>query len=81
MAYSDSRGAFRAIVMGTVAMAIVVTAAAVFFTLAFAGTGLPWVTWGLGDYVVKLGMVLLLLLPFRVLLDATRPTLELAEDS
>ncbi|MEE8210344.1 MAG: queuosine precursor transporter [Acidiferrobacterales bacterium] len=53
----------------------------VFFTLAFAGTGLPWVTWGLGAYVVKLGMALLLLLPFRVLLDATRPTLEPAVDS
>ena len=54
---------------------------AVFFSLAFAGTGLPWITWGLGDYVVKLGMAMLLLLPFRVLLAATRPALEPVEDS
>ncbi len=39
-----------------------------FFTLAFAGTGLPWVTWGIGDYGVKLLMALGLLLPFRALM-------------
>ena len=41
---------------------------AVFFSLAFAGTGLPWLTWGLGDLAVKAGMALLLLLPFRALM-------------
>jgi queuosine precursor transporter len=41
---------------------------AVFFFLAFAGTGLPWVTWGLGDLGVKFAMALLLLLPFRALM-------------
>ena len=41
---------------------------AVFFSLAFAGTGLPWITLGLGDFVVKGGMALLLLLPFRALM-------------
>ncbi len=41
---------------------------AVFFSLAFAGTGLPWLTWGLGDLGVKSGMALLLLLPFRALM-------------
>jgi len=41
---------------------------ALFFTLAFAGTGLPWVTWGLGDFGVKLLMAMLLLAPFRVLM-------------
>ena len=39
-----------------------------FFTLAFAGTGLPWMTWGLGDYGAKLFMALALLLPFRALM-------------
>ncbi|MEO1091284.1 MAG: VUT family protein [Pseudomonadota bacterium] len=39
----------------------------VFFALAFAGTGLPWVTWALGDFAAKLAMALLLLLPFRAL--------------
>jgi hypothetical protein len=40
----------------------------VFFVLAFAGTGLPWVTWGLGDLGAKAAMALLLLLPFRALM-------------
>jgi len=39
-----------------------------FFGIAFAGTGLPWVTWALGDYAVKLLMALLMLLPFRLLM-------------
>ena len=39
-----------------------------FFGVAFAGTGLPWVTWAAGDYAVKLLMALLMLLPFRVLM-------------
>jgi len=46
---------------------------ALFFSLAFAGTGLPWITWGLGDYGVKLAMALTLLIPFRALMAATRP--------
>ena len=44
-----------------------------FFGLAFAFTGLPWVTWALGDYGVKLIMALALLLPFRALMPATDP--------
>ena len=46
---------------------------ALFFSLAFAGTGLPWVTWGLGDYAVKAGMALAMLIPFRVLMQLVRP--------
>ncbi len=42
-----------------------------FFSLAFAGTGLPWITWGIGDYGVKLAMALTMLLPFRALMQAT----------
>jgi uncharacterized PurR-regulated membrane protein YhhQ (DUF165 family) len=41
---------------------------ALFFALAFAGTGLPWVTWAIGDYGVKLAMALALLIPFRALM-------------
>lgn len=41
---------------------------ALFFTLAFAGTGLPWITWALGDLAVKGLMALLLLVPFRALM-------------
>ena len=39
-----------------------------FFSLAFAGTGLPWITWGLGDLGAKFAMALLLLMPFRALM-------------
>lgn len=46
---------------------------ALFFSLAFAGTGVPWVTLGIGDYGAKIAMALFLLLPFRALMTATRP--------
>jgi hypothetical protein len=46
-----------------------VTDTALFFSLAFAGTGLPWVTWALGDLGVKLAMALALLIPFRALMS------------
>ncbi len=45
----------------------------IFFSLAFAGTGLPWETWALGDYGVKLAMVAILIIPFRGLLKFTDP--------
>jgi uncharacterized PurR-regulated membrane protein YhhQ (DUF165 family) len=41
---------------------------AAFFVLAFAGTGLPWITWGLGDLGAKAAMAVLLLIPFRALM-------------
>lgn len=40
----------------------------VFFSLAFAGTGVPWVTLALGDYLVKLLVALVMLIPFRALI-------------
>ncbi|MBB4285745.1 queuosine precursor transporter [Roseospira goensis] len=40
---------------------------ALFFTLAFAGTGLPWIGWGIGDFGVKMAVALALLPAFRVL--------------
>ena len=43
---------------------------AVFFSMAFAGTGLPWVTWAIGDLGVKGGLALVLLFPFRALMGA-----------
>lgn len=39
-----------------------------FFSLAFAGTDLPWHNWALCDYGVKIGMILLFLGPYRVLI-------------
>ncbi len=44
-----------------------------FFGLAFAGTGLPWPTWALGDFAVKVLMALVLLVPFRGLMRLTSP--------
>ena len=38
-----------------------------FFCLAFAGTGLPWASWALGDFVAKLVMIAVLLYPFKLL--------------
>ena len=38
---------------------------ALFFSLAFAGTAVPWVTLGIGDFGVKLALALLMLIPFR----------------
>ncbi|WP_375594759.1 VUT family protein [Algihabitans albus] len=52
------------------------TDTALFFSLAFAGTGLPWITWAVGDLGVKLAMALALLIPFRALMTlipAVRP--------
>lgn len=40
-----------------------------FFSLAFAGSGLPWITWGIGDLGVKLAVALVMLVPFRVLIQ------------
>jgi uncharacterized PurR-regulated membrane protein YhhQ (DUF165 family) len=45
----------------------------IFFSLAFAGTGLPWQTWAMGDYATKLVMVVVLILPFRGLIRITDP--------
>ena len=39
-----------------------------FFSLAFAFTGLPWVTWAAGDYGAKLVVAAAMLVPFRLLM-------------
>ena len=44
-----------------------------FFSLAFAGTDLPWVTLALGDLGVKLTMAVLALAPFRAALALALP--------
>lgn len=44
-----------------------------FFSIAFAGTAVPWVTLGLGDYAVKLVLALSMLIPFRVMMQFMRP--------
>ncbi len=47
---------------------------ALFFSLAFAGSGLPWVTWGYGDFAAKMGMALFMLVPFRALMNVIQAT-------
>ncbi|MCY4592233.1 MAG: VUT family protein [Alphaproteobacteria bacterium] len=41
-----------------------------FFSLAFAGTDVPWITLAIGDYGAKLAMALVLLGPFRAIVAA-----------
>ena len=46
---------------------------AIFWSIAFAGSSLPWVSWAAGDWLVKLGIGLCLLVPFRALLWKMAP--------
>ena len=39
---------------------------ALFFTIAFYGTAVPWVTLAAGDFLVKIVLALLMLIPFSV---------------
>ena len=39
-----------------------------FFSISFLGTGIPWVTLAFGDLFVKILMVFLMLIPFRLLI-------------
>ena len=57
--------------VSTLAGSVVDTA--IFFTLAFAGTDMPWITLALGDFGVKLAIALFALLPFRMALALVRP--------
>ena len=40
-----------------------------FFSIAFYATGIPWVTLAVGDLVVKLIITIVMLVPFRLLLN------------
>ena len=44
-----------------------------FFSISFAGTGVPWLTLSLGDLGVKLFVTLVMLIPFRLLLNTFKP--------
>ncbi|WP_404976908.1 MULTISPECIES: queuosine precursor transporter [unclassified Acidovorax] len=56
---------WRAPLVATVLAAALDTA--IFWSIAFAGSADPWITWALGDLGVKLAVGVLLLLPFRLL--------------
>ena len=40
-----------------------------FFSISFYGTGVPWITLSLGDLTVKILVTLLMLIPFKLLLN------------
>jgi queuosine precursor transporter len=44
-----------------------------FFSIAFYGTGIPWVTLSLGDLTIKILVALLMLIPFKLLLKTFKP--------
>ena len=44
-----------------------------FFSIAFYGTEIPWLTLSLGDLAVKILVALILLVPFRLLLKTFKP--------
>ena len=45
-----------------------VTDTFLFFSIAFYGTEVPWITLAFGDLIVKLFITLMMLIPFRILL-------------
>ena len=43
-----------------------------FFSISFYATGIPWVTLSLGDLTVKIFVALVMLIPFRLLLETLK---------
>ena len=44
-----------------------------FFSISFYATGVPWITLAIGDLFVKFIVSLIMLIPFRVLLNTFKP--------
>ena len=44
-----------------------------FFTISFYSTGVPWITLMIGDFLVKMLVTLIMLIPFRLLLGSLKP--------
>lgn len=45
-----------------------------FFSISFYNTDVPWISLALGDFIVKLLITLLMLIPFKILLKKTMPS-------
>lgn len=45
----------------------------IFFSIAFAGSGMPWTTWALGDFSVKMLVAISSLLPYASLMNWVKP--------
>ena len=43
-----------------------------FFSIAFYGIGINWITLGIGDFIVKVLMALTMLIPFRILMASLK---------
>ena len=43
-----------------------------FFSISFYGTGINWITLGIGDFIVKVLMALTMLIPFRILMASLK---------
>ena len=43
-----------------------------FFSIAFYSTGIPWITLAIGDLIVKLTITLIMLIPFRLLINKVK---------
>ena len=52
---------------------------AIFFSIAFAGSDTPWVTWALGDYAVKLALACVALSPYRLVMARLGPAWQPAQ--
>ncbi len=40
-----------------------------FFSIAFYGTDVPWITLGLGDFCVKMLLAVIMLIPFKIIVS------------
>jgi len=45
-----------------------------FFSISFYNTEVPWISLAIGDFIVKILMSMLMLIPFRMLLKKTIPS-------
>ena len=45
-----------------------------FFSIAFYGTGINWITLSIGDFFVKIFIALIMLIPFRFLIFYIKET-------
>ena len=43
------------------------------FSISFYNTDVPWITLAIGDFIVKIIISLIMLIPFRLLLNKTIP--------
>ena len=44
-----------------------------FFSISFYNTDVPWITLAIGDFILKVSISLIMLIPFRLLLNKTIP--------